>query len=181
MQRFKPMREPDPPVGAPCVRAIPWCGLEVPSPKGPRFQIGTAPCPRARPRAETVRRKIYWTNRNPHRWAELFRFCQIERVPISHGYLSYCLIWHFYEASMPNVAAQIQIGDAFCGGNVMSDLDPGATAPPARPIPMRKPNGDAAPDSRQDLLHALEAMRSGDFSVRMSANPLGLDGKIAAA
>ena len=40
--------------------AIPWCGLEVPSPKGPRFQIGTAPCTRARPRrAETVRRKIY--------------------------------------------------------------------------------------------------------------------------
>jgi len=80
---------------------------------------------------------------------------------------------------MPNVAAQIQIGDAFCGGNVMSDLDPGATAPPARPIPMRKPNGDAAPDSRQDLLHALQAMRSGDFSVRMSGDQLGIDGKIA--
>src|SRR5256884_9295429 len=61
----------------------------------------------------------------------------------------------------------------------MSDLDPGATTPSLRPIPMRKPNGDPAPDSRQDLLHALQAMRSGDFSVRMSGDQLGIDGKIA--
>src|SRR5207244_1781959 len=61
----------------------------------------------------------------------------------------------------------------------MSDLDPGATTPSLRPIPMRKPNGDAAPDSRQDLLHALQAMRSGDFSARMSGDQLGIDGKIA--
>ena len=60
----------------------------------------------------------------------------------------------------------------------MSDLDPGA-ATPLRPVPKRKPNGDQAPDSRQDLLHALQAMRSGDFSVRMSGDQLGIDGKIA--
>ncbi|HWX83266.1 MAG TPA: HAMP domain-containing protein, partial [Xanthobacteraceae bacterium] len=60
----------------------------------------------------------------------------------------------------------------------MSDLDPGA-ATPLRPVPKRKSNGDQAPDSRQDLLHALQAMRSGDFSVRMSGDQLGIDGKIA--
>jgi HAMP domain-containing protein/CheY-like chemotaxis protein len=61
----------------------------------------------------------------------------------------------------------------------MSDLDPGATTPSLRPVPKRKPNGDQAPDSRQDLLHALQAMRSGDFSARMSGDQLGIDGKIA--
>ena len=61
----------------------------------------------------------------------------------------------------------------------MSDLDPGAATPSLRPIPKRKANGEQAPDSRQDLLHALQAMRSGDFSVRMSGDQLGIDGKIA--
>jgi HAMP domain-containing protein/CheY-like chemotaxis protein len=60
----------------------------------------------------------------------------------------------------------------------MSDLEPGA-ATPLRPVPKRKANGDSPPDSRQDLLHALQAMRSGDFSVRMSGDQLGIDGKIA--
>ena len=50
---------------------------------------------------------------------------------------------------------------------------------PSVPLPKRKSNGDQAPDSRQDLLHALQAMRSGDFSVRMSGDQLGIDGKIA--
>src|SRR5271169_5945881 len=61
----------------------------------------------------------------------------------------------------------------------MSDLDPGAATPSLRPGPKRKPNGDQAPDSRQDLWHALQAMRSGDFSARMSGDQLGIDGKIA--
>ena len=61
----------------------------------------------------------------------------------------------------------------------MSDLDPGAAARSLRPVPKRKSDGDQAPDSRQDLLHALQAMRSGDFSVRMSGDQLGIDGKIA--
>jgi HAMP domain-containing protein/CheY-like chemotaxis protein/signal transduction histidine kinase len=61
----------------------------------------------------------------------------------------------------------------------MSDLDPGAAASSVRPVPKRKPNGDAKPDSRQDLLQALQAMRSGDFSVRMTGDHLGIDGKIA--
>jgi HAMP domain-containing protein/CheY-like chemotaxis protein/predicted transcriptional regulator len=61
----------------------------------------------------------------------------------------------------------------------MSDLDPGASASSLRSVPKRKSNGDQAPDSRQDLLHALQAMRSGDFSARMSGDQLGIDGKIA--
>src|SRR5256886_7958859 len=35
------------------------------------------------------------------------------------------------------------------------------------------------PDSSQELLHALQAMRSGDFSVRMTGDHLGIEGKIA--
>jgi HAMP domain-containing protein/CheY-like chemotaxis protein/signal transduction histidine kinase len=59
----------------------------------------------------------------------------------------------------------------------MSDLDSGATSSALRPAPKR--NGAAKPDRSQDLLHALQAMRSGDFSVRMSGDYLGIDGKIA--
>ena len=61
----------------------------------------------------------------------------------------------------------------------MSDLDPGAVTPPLRPVPKRKSTTDPEPDSRQDLLHALQAMRSGDFSARMTGDHLGIDGKIA--
>src|SRR5207344_1984813 len=39
------------------------------------------------------------------------------------------------------------------------------------------PNGKS--DPMQDLLHALQAMRSGDFSVRMTGDHLGIEGKIA--
>src|SRR5580700_598793 len=59
----------------------------------------------------------------------------------------------------------------------MSDLDTGAPPPALRPGPKR--NGAGKPDPSQDLLHALQAMRSGDFSVRMSGDKLGIDGKIA--
>src|SRR6202451_2432008 len=59
----------------------------------------------------------------------------------------------------------------------MSDLDTGAPPPALRPAPKR--NGAAKPDPSQDLLHALQAMRSGDFSVRMSGDYLGIDDKIA--
>src|SRR5882672_6273405 len=60
----------------------------------------------------------------------------------------------------------------------MSDLDPGAPST-LRPSPKRKsaPNGN--PDPLQDLLHALQAMRGGDFSVRMTGDHLGIEGKIA--
>src|SRR5579872_5818730 len=65
----------------------------------------------------------------------------------------------------------------FAGGNTMSDLDP-------VPSPTRRPgkaktytNGSADPS--QELLQALQAMRSGDFSVRMSGDRLGIEGKIA--
>src|SRR5712675_889741 len=57
----------------------------------------------------------------------------------------------------------------------MSDLDSGAV----RRIAKRKPAANGKPDSLQDLLHALQAMRSGDFSVRMTGDHLGIEGKIA--
>ncbi|WFU38965.1 HAMP domain-containing protein [Bradyrhizobium sp. CB82] len=61
----------------------------------------------------------------------------------------------------------------------MSDLDPGPASASGRRLPKRKANGSPEADSRQELLLALQAMRSGDFSVRMSGDYLGIDGKIA--
>ncbi|WP_456685436.1 HAMP domain-containing protein [Bradyrhizobium sp. P5_C11_2] len=61
----------------------------------------------------------------------------------------------------------------------MSDLDPGTASRSGRRVPKPKPNGMSDPDSRPELLLALQAMRSGDFSVRMSGDYLGIDGKIA--
>src|SRR6187455_2590604 len=57
----------------------------------------------------------------------------------------------------------------------MSDLAP----EPLRRAAKRKPAPNGKPDPMQDLLHALQAMRSGDFSVRMSGDRLGIEGKIA--
>jgi HAMP domain-containing protein len=66
----------------------------------------------------------------------------------------------------------------------MSDLDPGSVSRSGRHSPKRqsakaKRAGGNGPDGRQDLLHALQAMRSGDFSVRMGGDHLGIAGKIA--
>src|SRR5919106_1303435 len=61
----------------------------------------------------------------------------------------------------------------------MSDLSPGAS-PSARRVAKPKPpttNGTSEPS--KELLHALQAMRSGDFSVRMTGDHLGIEGKIA--
>jgi HAMP domain-containing protein/CheY-like chemotaxis protein/signal transduction histidine kinase len=60
----------------------------------------------------------------------------------------------------------------------MSDLDPGAQSTLGRVV-KRKLTPDGTPDSLQDLLHALQAMRGGDFSVRMTGDHLGVEGKIA--
>src|SRR3982075_2807263 len=60
----------------------------------------------------------------------------------------------------------------------MSYLHPGASSP-LRRAAKRKAAKNGKPDSSQDLLHALQAMRSGDFSVRMTGNHLGIEGKIA--
>ncbi len=60
----------------------------------------------------------------------------------------------------------------------MSDIESG-TSPSGRRVIKRKVNGSPEADSRQELLLALQAMRSGDFSVRMSGDYLGIDGKIA--
>ncbi len=59
----------------------------------------------------------------------------------------------------------------------MSDLEPGASSARQRPKVKAFENGKADPS--QELLHALQAMRSGDFSVRMTGDHLGIDGKIA--
>src|ERR1700739_2410226 len=60
----------------------------------------------------------------------------------------------------------------------MSDLVPGAPST-ARRTSKRKWEANGKPDPLQDLLHALQAMRSGDFSVRMTGDHLGIEGKIA--
>jgi len=59
----------------------------------------------------------------------------------------------------------------------MSDLSPGA--PSVRRVSKAKPQPNGKPDPMQDLLHALQAMRAGDFSVRMTGDHLGIEGKIA--
>src|SRR5215472_13033753 len=71
----------------------------------------------------------------------------------------------------------------------MSDLDPATSTARQRRKAKAFENGnsdslpdsslDSSPDSSQELLHALQAMRSGDFSVRMTGDHLGIDGKIA--
>ncbi len=61
----------------------------------------------------------------------------------------------------------------------MSDLESGTASRSGRRVPKPKINGTSEPDSRAELLLVLQAMRSGDFSVRMSGDYLGIDGKIA--
>jgi len=60
----------------------------------------------------------------------------------------------------------------------MSDIDP-APQPTLGRVAKRKSAPNGIPDSLQDLLHALQAMRGGDFSVRMTGDHLGIEGKIA--
>ncbi len=60
----------------------------------------------------------------------------------------------------------------------MSDLAPGASSA-LRRIKKGKPVKNGTFDPLQDLLQALQAMRGGDFSVRMTGDHLGIDGKIA--
>jgi HAMP domain-containing protein/CheY-like chemotaxis protein/signal transduction histidine kinase len=62
-------------------------------------------------------------------------------------------------------------------GNAMSDLGPAASS--SRRRHKAKPYTNGKPDPSQELLHALQAMRSGDFSVRMTGDHLGIEGKIA--
>jgi HAMP domain-containing protein/CheY-like chemotaxis protein/signal transduction histidine kinase len=59
----------------------------------------------------------------------------------------------------------------------MSDLSPGASSSLRRINKRKAANGKR--ESLEDLLHALQAMRSGDFSVRMTGDHLGIEGKIA--
>src|SRR5581483_1359986 len=65
-------------------------------------------------------------------------------------------------------------------GNFMSEL--GSVGSSGRRRVKNKPytNGkNGKQDPSQELLQALQAMRSGDFSVRMTGDRLGIDGKIA--
>ncbi len=57
-------------------------------------------------------------------------------------------------------------------GSVVHGSPVGAPVPPHR-------NGTTHNPELYDLLHAMEAMRAGDFSVRLSSEPEGLPGKIA--
>ncbi|WP_298110893.1 HAMP domain-containing protein [Bradyrhizobium sp.] len=59
----------------------------------------------------------------------------------------------------------------------MSEL--GSAGPSTRRRVKIKPYANGKPDPSQELLQALQAMRSGDFSVRMTGNHLGIEGKIA--
>src|SRR3954463_197352 len=64
-------------------------------------------------------------------------------------------------------------------GNTMSDLSPGASPSVRRVAKSTPPTASGASDPMQDLLHALQAMRAGDFSVRMTGDHIGIEGKIA--
>ncbi|MCA6119025.1 HAMP domain-containing protein [Bradyrhizobium sp. WSM 1738] len=60
----------------------------------------------------------------------------------------------------------------------MSDFSPGAS-PSTRRAKPKPTTANGQSDSLQDLLHALQAMRAGDFSVRMTGDHIGIEGKIA--
>src|SRR6202011_4417699 len=59
----------------------------------------------------------------------------------------------------------------------MSDFSP--ASPSNRRRAKVKPYTNGKPDPSQELLHALQAMGSGDCSVRMTGDHLGIEGKIA--
>ncbi|KRR04675.1 diguanylate cyclase [Bradyrhizobium jicamae] len=61
----------------------------------------------------------------------------------------------------------------------MSDLSPEASPSARRVAKPKPPNTNGATDPLQDFLHALQAMRAGDFSVRMTGDHIGIEGKIA--
>src|SRR3981189_3822717 len=62
-------------------------------------------------------------------------------------------------------------------GNAMSDV--GSVTPSTRRRAKTKPYANGKANPSQELLQALQAMRSGDFSVRMTGDHLGIEGKIA--
>jgi hypothetical protein len=59
-------------------------------------------------------------------------------------------------------------------GKSMGEL--GSVSPSSRRRVKDKPYTNGKPDPSQELLQALQAMRSGDFSVRMTGDHLGIDG-----
>ena len=61
----------------------------------------------------------------------------------------------------------------------MSDLSPGASPSVRRAANSKPATTNGTSDPMQDLLHALQAMRAGDFSVRMTGDHIGIEGKIA--
>src|SRR5262245_34101120 len=63
-------------------------------------------------------------------------------------------------------------------GGTMSEIDAGIVADKV-PGPLPLPNGAVEGRDLHELLRALQAVRMGDFSVRMSGDATGLMGKIA--
>src|SRR3954467_8551139 len=61
----------------------------------------------------------------------------------------------------------------------MSDLSPGASPSARRVAKPTPPTTNGTSDPMQDLLHALQAMRAGDFSLSMTGDHIGIEGKIA--
>src|SRR6267378_3876382 len=57
-------------------------------------------------------------------------------------------------------------------------IDLGPSSPSTKRRTKVKPYTNGNPDPSQQLLQALQAMRSGDFSVRMTGDHLGIEGKI---
>src|SRR5712672_2419634 len=62
-------------------------------------------------------------------------------------------------------------------GTAMSDV--GSVTPSTRRRAKSKPYANGKANPSQELLQALQAKRSGDFSVRMTGDHLGIEGKIA--
>jgi HAMP domain-containing protein/CheY-like chemotaxis protein/signal transduction histidine kinase len=63
--------------------------------------------------------------------------------------------------------------------DVVGQNSNGSAVPPTSEAGERNLNGNADAQGLADLLHALQAMRVGDFSVRMAGDQIGIMGKIA--
>src|SRR5581483_381385 len=66
--------------------------------------------------------------------------------------------------------------------SVRTGVRPSSKKPAVPPAALAKPaNGHAVPFDLNNLLYALQAMKVGDFSVRIAGDQLGIEGKIADA
>ncbi len=70
----------------------------------------------------------------------------------------------------------MQPGKSTAGARVLNGAPTGRSASQRH---VEKTTNGSSPDQLQELLHAMQGMRAGDFSVRMSGDQIGLIGKIA--